>query len=87
MNTLTRQSLEDYKNYIHSITAEYQNKKVDYDWNFTTYQENLDGNHYYYITNRFQTTKLFYIPSAKIMTITTIHSKDLEIMNKLHQSL
>lgn len=83
----TKVSYEEYLLAVKEVTNEYTSKQTDYSWKCNQYSETLDGTYYFYMTNRFQTTKLMYIAAAKILDTTNIYHKDLEIINKLRETL
>ena len=84
---LTKQSFEDYQNYVEGVKAEYERKDISYNWKFATFFENIEDVTIYYFSNRFETVKIMYIHSAKITSVNTMYNKDLEIINQMQEGL
>ena len=84
---LNKQSFEDYTQYVESIRDEYARKEKEYTWKYKELYERLEDITFYYFTNKFETTKVAYLHTAKLITTTTIYSKDLEIINRLKEAL
>jgi hypothetical protein len=83
----TKQSYEDFCNLIDQTKNEYESKEKTYGWKCNSYQDNLGDTITFIITNRFQTTKIMYILSAKLISTTNIYNTDLEIIKKLKETL
>ena len=78
---------EEFMSFVRELESEYLSKEKDYGWKYKVFTEEIDDNSYYYFTNHFQTSKIMYIRPAKILSVTTIYSKDLEIISKLKEGL
>lgn len=83
----TKITHEEFMSFVRELEAEYLRKEKEYGWKYKPFTEEVDDNSYYYFTNHFETTKIMYIRSAKLLSVTTIYSKDLEIISKLKEGL
>ena len=84
---LAKQTQEDFLNFVESVKEEYNRKQKDYDWKFSSFYENFADSSTYFFSNAHETTKIMYIPSAKLINTYTIGRMELKIINELQEGL